>query len=70
MQSGAVRWQLSPRSTRRGGPPVSRPRGNFSTDLAGAPMSSALPRLLGLRDPERDVEDLAEVLADLYAVSS
>jgi hypothetical protein len=49
---------------------VSRPRGNFSTDLAGAPMSSALPRLLGLRDPERDVEDLAEVLADLYAVSS
>jgi hypothetical protein len=29
-----------------------------------------LPRLLRLRDPERDVEDLAEVLADLYAVSS
>jgi hypothetical protein len=29
-----------------------------------------VPRLLGLRDPERDVEDLAEVLSDLYAVSS
>ena len=29
-----------------------------------------LPGLLGLRDPERDFEDLAEVLSDLYTVSS
>ncbi len=29
-----------------------------------------LPRLLRLRNPERDFEDLAEVLSDLYAVSS
>jgi hypothetical protein len=27
-----------------------------------------LPRLLRLRDPERDLEDLAAVLSDLYAV--
>ena len=29
-----------------------------------------LPRLLRLRDPERDFEDLAEVLSDLYTVAS
>lgn len=29
-----------------------------------------LPRLLGLRDPDRDFEDLADILSHLYAVAS